>query len=267
VAGRLFNSFIDSGDEVDVITSPHFFTPDTGPLDWRRPDPQELTEWEALFDAIEQATGRLTMVELGAGFGRWTVHAAFAIRRFRPKLKYRLVALEAEPTHYRWLKQHTRDNGIRRWSRAGSCKLIQAAVSGQAGREHFYFGEAGSWYGQALVRPDNEGADAAVTEVRSVTLSSLLRPLGRVDLIDIDIQGAELEVLTEAAPALGRVRRIHVETHSSEIDEKLPPVLAGAAGDWHRELAVPLGGRRVTPLGEADFSGGGVQVWRNDGSA
>jgi FkbM family methyltransferase len=40
--------------------------------------------------------------------------------------------------------------------------------------------------------------------VQTVTLSELLEPLGNVDLIDIDIQGAELEVLAEAAPSLGR---------------------------------------------------------------
>jgi hypothetical protein len=54
-----------------------------------------------------------------------------------------------------------------------------------------------------------------------------------------------------------------VETHSKEIDERLPHVLEGAAGDWHQEIAIPLGARQSTALGEADFRGGGAQVWRN----
>ncbi len=260
----MFKQFLDNAEELDIIGTDDFDVIAPGTNSWTHPGAAELTEWRALLDAIEDATGQLTMLELGAGFGRWIVHAAAALRRYRPELKYYLVAVEPEPTHYRWLKQHTRANGLRRWSRAGSCKLIPAAVSGVAGRDRFYFGRPRDWYGQSLVRPVNESADAPITEVRTVTLSSLLRPLRRVDLIDIDIQGAELEVLREAAPGLGQVRRIHVETHFDEIDEQLPVVFGQAAGDWRQEIATPLGSRRATPLGEADFSKGGVQLWRND---
>jgi FkbM family methyltransferase len=263
LAGELFHRFIESREELAIIGSTEFKVVAPGTSEWRRPGAAELTEWEATLDAIEDANGRLTMIELGAGFGRWTVNAAVAVRRYRPNLKHRFIAVEAEPTHYHWLKQHTRANGLRRWSRAGTCKLLQAAVSRETGREHFFFGNPLDWYGQALVRPENEGADAPVTEVRTVTLSSLLRPLKRVDLIDLDVQGVELEVLAEAATMLGPVRRIHVETHSHEIDEKLPDVIKHAAGSWQQEIAIPLGARRPTPLGEAYYVGG-VQLWRND---
>jgi FkbM family methyltransferase len=260
---ELFERFLRDG-ELDVLTRGDFYPPGTPTSRRARPAAAELSEWQALLDAVADATGRLTMLELGAGFGRWTVYAVAAIRRYRPELKHRFVALEAEPTHFRWLRQHTRDNGLRRWSRAGSCKLIEAAVSAREGRDSFFFGDPQAWYGQALVRPENETAQAPVTEVQTVTLSSLLKPLDSVDLIDLDIQGAELEVLAEAAPSLGHVRRIHVETHLDSIDEGLPAVFARAAGEWQPEIAIPLGARRATPLGEADFSGGGVQLWRND---
>jgi FkbM family methyltransferase len=264
LAGELFHRFLEHGEELEVVSSTDFKVVGAGTSDWRRPGAAELAEWQAMFDAIEDASGRLTVLELGAGIGRWIVNSAVAIRQYRPELRYRLIGLEAEPSHYRWMKQHARNNGLRRWSRAGSCKLIEAAVSREAGRERFYFGNAMDWYGQALVRPENEGADTPVTEVRTMTLSGLLAPLDRVDLIDLDIQGAELEVLTEAAPVLGRVRRMHVETHSDEIDEKLPEILQQAAGDWHQEIAIRLGAQQSTPLGEADFKGGGAQVWRNN---
>ena len=265
VAGQLFNGFLDGGDGLEVITSNDFeMVGGSRTTILRRPGAAELTEWEAMFDAIEDATGRLTMLELGAGFGRWTVSAAAASRRYRPELKHRFIAVEAEPTHYRWLKQHTRANGLRRWSRSGTCKLMQAAVSRESGRDSFFFGNPREWYGQTLVRPQNEGFDASVTEVRTITLSSLLQPLDHVDLIDMDIQEAELEVLTEAASALGRVGRVHVETHSDKIDEQLPAVLEQAAGNWEQEIAIPLGAQWTTRLGDADFSGGGVQLWRND---
>ena len=262
--GELFERFVRDCDGLDVVTRGEFYP--SGAATSRRAWPMavELSEWQALLDAITDATGRLTMLELGAGFGRWTVYAAAAIRRFRPELKYRLVAVEAEPTHFRWLKQHTRDNGLRRWSRGGSCKLVEAAVSRESGRDRFFFGDPQAWYGQTLVRPENASADAPVTEVRTVTLSELMRSLDEVDLIDLDIQGAELEVLAEAAPSLGRVRRVHVESHFDVIDQQLPAVFERAAGDWLLEVAIPLRARRSTPLGEADFTGGGVQLWRND---
>jgi FkbM family methyltransferase len=264
VAGQLFHRFLEDGGELDVAGSDDFHPVGPGIIEWRRPAAAELTEWRAVFDAIEDASARLTMLEIGAGFGRWTVNAAAALRAYRPELKHRFVAVEAEPTHYRWLEQHTRANGLRRWSRAGSCKLIRAAVSSHTGQDKFFFGNPEDWYGQVLVRPENEGADAPVTRVRTVTLSSLLQPLGCIDLIDLDIQGTELEVLTEAAHALGKVRRIHVETHSDQIDEQLPAVLEQAAGHWEQEIAIPLGTRCPTVLGEADFAEGGVQLWRNN---
>lgn len=262
--GELFHRFLESDEELEIIGSSEFDVVGAGTNSWRQPAAAELTEWQALLDAVEDARGRLTMIELGAGIGRFTVAAVVALRRYRPDLKHRFIAVEAEPTHYRWMKQHTRTNGLSRWSRAGSCKLIEAAVSREAGRDSFFFGNPREWYGQALVRPENDTAPQPVTQVRTVTLSSLLKPLDRVDLIDLDIQGAELEVLTEAAPALARVRRIHVETHSEEIDEKLPEVLEHARGNWQQELAFPLGATLTTERGLADFRGGGVQLWRND---
>jgi hypothetical protein len=80
----------------------------------------------------------------------------------------------------------------------------------------------------------------------------------------MDVQCAELEVLSEAASALGRVRRMHVETHSDEIDEKLPDVIRHAAGYWHQEIAIPLGHvarpRWVRPTSRAAASNFGAAI-------
>jgi FkbM family methyltransferase len=260
---ELFEHFLRVGDELGVTTRRTFVAGETLSM-IESPLPHEAFEWMALFDAVAEATGRLTMLELGAGFGRWTVRAAAATRLYRPDLSFRLVAVEAEPTHFRWLEQHTADNDIERRSGAGSCELINAAVSSQNGREDFYVGDSAAWYGQALVRPENVGATASVLPVRTVSLSVLLERLDHVDLIDVDIQGAELEVLAEAAASLQRVRRIYVETHSGTIDERLPSVLEAAPGEWSLLAAMPLGARRPTPLGEARFHQGGAQLWRND---
>jgi len=259
---ELYKHFLRVGDDLGVITRPVFVSGDAASM-IGEPLPHEAFEWMALLDAITEATTDFTMLELGAGFGRWTVRAAAAIRRYRPDVTYRLVAVEAEPTHFEWLTMHTADNHLRPRSAVGRCELINAAVSENAGEEPFYFGDPAAWYGQALVRPDNRGADASVRPVETITLSSLLEPLDSVDLIDLDVQGAELEVLREAASSLGRVRRIYVETHSEAIDESLAGVFQSAEGEWSLIVSAPLGARRRTPLGEAIFTDGGTQLWAN----
>ena len=129
--------------------------------------------------------------------------------------------------------------------------------------QEFFFGDPANWYGQTLVRPENSGWQGPSIQVETVCLSKLLRVRGHVDLIDLDIQGLELEVLREARPALGRVRRVYVETHSERVDTELAEVFAGAAGRWSKVVRVPIGAREETPLGEGDFVGG-AQLWRND---
>jgi FkbM family methyltransferase len=260
---ELFERFVRVGDELAITTRRTFLSDEIYELA-TRVHPEEAFEWMALLDALADARDRMTMLELGAGYGRWTVRAALATRVYRPELTYRLLAVEAEPTRFGWLELHLADNGVARSSAEGSCELVNAAVSRQVGYEDFYVGDSAAWYGQALVRPENAGAQAAIELVRTVTLGDLLGPLDHVDLIDLDIQGAELEVLREAAPALGHVRRVYVETHSHEIDDRLPHVFAEAAGAWSAVAIVPLGARRATPLGEASFDGGGMQLWLND---
>jgi FkbM family methyltransferase len=260
--GQLYEQFLRAGDELGVTTRSDFVSGETASM-VGDPLSHEAFEWMALFDAIAEASTRFTMLEVGAGFGRWTVRAAVAIRSYRPDLKYRLVAVEAEPTHFEWLALHTADNEVLPRSSEGTCELINAAVSQNRGEEPFYFGDPAAWYGQALVRPENVGAEAPVQPVATVRLSEVLDKLDCVDLIDLDIQGAELEVLTESASLLGRVRRIYVETHSSAIDEGLVDLFERADGNWSQVVAVQLGAHRSTPLGDADFDHGGVQLWAN----
>src|SRR5262249_24005296 len=145
-------------------------------------DIQWAFEWQALLAALDDAAGTFTMLELGAGIGLWTVRAAAAARRYQPGLRHRFVAVEAEPTHYRWAQQHTRDSGLGGWSRAGRCKLVRAAVTGRADgqREEFFYGDPASWYGQTLVRPENSGWQGPRQLVRTVTLRELLDGLDHV---------------------------------------------------------------------------------------
>jgi FkbM family methyltransferase len=189
------------------------------------------------------------MLELGAGYGRWTVNAAAAVRAYHDDLPTRLIAVEAEPTHYKWLKQHARDNGVR-------AKLLRAAVAAESGQVEFAVGDAAGWYGQAIA--DGTWSPERVERVRAVTLSSLLEPLDEIDLIHLDVQGAELAVLAEAAPRLDRVRRIHVGTHNREVEDGLRRLFADLG--WTSVNDYASGSTSETPFGELTFQDG-VQTW------
>src|SRR4051794_20708488 len=71
---------------------------------------EEYFEWIALLEAVAAAQGCFTMIELGAGFGRWVVRGGLAAKQ--RGLPFKLVAVEAEPAVYAWLRQHFANNGI-----------------------------------------------------------------------------------------------------------------------------------------------------------
>jgi FkbM family methyltransferase len=182
---------------------------------------EEYHEWVDVLEAVEAAGETFTMIELGAGWGRWIVLAAIAARSIGKQVGT-LTAVEAEPDHYAWTRQQFLDNGFD----PGDHMLIRAAAAGEEGACAFYTGCADAWYGQSIapgVRPTTpelggEG-DAAVRcermmetvqQVPQVTLQSILRRYGSVDVLHSDIQGSELEVIEAAIEELtAKVRDLH----------------------------------------------------------
>jgi FkbM family methyltransferase len=174
-----------------------------------RPVPNEdYFEWIALLEAVVEARDSFTMVELGAGWGRWIVHGIAALRA-HGELPYHVVGVEPEPTHFRWMEQHLKDNnvGLR------SATLIEAAVARDDGNVWFHVGEAADWYGQRIAHPQEVATDPrraralrsllrrhqakptvgrTIEPVRAVSVRTVLHELDRVDLIDVDIQGPRL---------------------------------------------------------------------------
>jgi FkbM family methyltransferase len=207
---------------------------------------EEYLEWIDLLEAVDWANGRFTMMELGAGFGRWAARGAAAARQ--REIPYHLVAVEAEPTHFAWMIQNLQDNEVR----LEECHLVGAAVVGKDGRVGFQVGDAASSYGQTI---------GGTTEVEAVSLTTLLGPLDSVDLVDVDVQGAEFEVLGAAANLLNaKVRRVHVETHSDGLHASVQRLFRGLGWKPHFLYAGNTADR--TPWGRMNFQGG-TQSWLN----
>jgi FkbM family methyltransferase len=220
------------------------------------------------------------MLELGAGYGRWSVRAAAALRQLR-QLPFHLVAIEGEPRHYRWLQQHMADNQIP----PQACTLIEGVVSDHRDEVFFYVGspsgesdDPASWYGQAIIQPHEavdqplaspyEGQDVVLLKsgwrsikTRSYLLTDILPESDRIDLIDLDVQGEELRVITAAIEALDqRVSRLHIGTHSHDIEIGLRRLLSQHG--WECTADYPCAQTNNTPWGPIQFVDG-VQSWVN----
>jgi FkbM family methyltransferase len=235
-------------------------------------------EWVDLLESVRDARGRYVVCELGAGWGRWCVRAVRAVGLLNP-MPFACIAAEAEPQHFLWMREHFSDNGVD----PADHDLVWAAVGPRSGVVPFWTGDPGTWYGQAacdsdlpvldarsrrrlrarglLGRPPRPSDERRVSWVPMVTMWELVADETRVDLLDLDIQGLELEVLEAAAPLIDhRVRRVHIGTHSREIEDGLRRLFHRL--NWRCLHDYPGGVVAQTPYGEIRF-GDGVQSWLN----
>jgi len=247
---------VAAGYEADFLGAKYktafftLFTPQPSDRNEAPPYPpfdEEYFEWIDLLEAVAAANSRFTMLELGAGFGRWTARGAAAAKQCG--LPYTLIAVEAEPTHFEWLIQNLQDNGVS----PEDCSLIHAAVTGKDGKIGFEADDdpAGS-YGQSI---------GGSTEIDAISLPTLLKPLELVDLIDMDVQGAEFEIIEGATGVLNqKVKRIHIETHSNQLDSDILKLFR--ALHWKPHFLYAFNTADSTRWGRINFQGG-TQSWLN----
>lgn len=114
----------------------------------------------------------------------------------------RVVAIEADPGIHAILMQNLASQGV-----AQQVEVVQAAVWHQPGTLTFH--SEGADAGSVVAAQDRAANTIAVP---AITLHQWLdRP---VDLLKLDIEGAELAVLQSIAPQLPQVRHLFVEYHS-----------------------------------------------------
>jgi FkbM family methyltransferase len=232
--------------------------------------------------AVRDARDHLTVVELGAGWGPWIVAAAFAAR-LRGIGAVRLVGVEGAKEHYEFLHRHLVDNGLD----PDRHTLLHAVVGVRDGSAQFpvldnpgHYGAAAvgaglpavsSKPGPALLRrlraeigrrvkPYLGYRSRSTVRVPCLTLRSILRDLGVVDLLHIDIQGHEADVLASSAGVLeNQVRRMVVGTHGRSIEARLHEVMS--ARGWVLETdeacLFTQSGNTIT------LALDGCQAWRN----
>jgi FkbM family methyltransferase len=223
-----------------------------------------ILDWVILLEAVVEARGEFTMAALGAGWGRWLVAGALAARQ--RDLRPRLIGVEAEPTHYQWMREHFRDNQID----PDDHDLIEAAASGDSGGAWFYFGKPNAWYGQSIVHdarpPDPDSLEIEhngerARRVRTVDVRDVTAAYRLIDYMHLDTQGAELDFLSSHPAILDeKVKRVLIGTHSNAIEEGLRALFTGLG--WHCQYDIPLNG--CVRVDDVEVTlGDGVQVWIN----
>ncbi len=223
---------------------------------------EQVIDWVPLADAVSSAEDTFRMAALGAGWGRW-LSAGGALAKKIGK-SYFLVGIEADAEHFRWMTEHFAENGFD----PSNYKLIEAAAAGVSGTCHFAVGDSQAWYGQSIIK-DSERTTAfpstGVRTVRAITIQEILREASPLDYLHLDIQGAELEVLSSYPDLLeGQVRLINVGTHSVEIEAGLRQLFR--RHKWQPLYDIKTGSSMLVRVGSKEnvieFQDG-AQVWRN----
>jgi len=151
-----------------------------------------------------------TVLDVGAFIGVYALRAASLVGP-----SGLVVAVEPLPSSYRLLELNVRAN------RLGNVRLVGAAVSDGWGSAELLVpgsplnatldpGYASAW-----------GGAVGAVRVRTLPLDALIGPLGRVDLVKIDVEGLELRVVEGSALLRpGVVRRAVVEVHPPRVEAR-----------------------------------------------
>lgn len=238
---------------------------------------EEYFEYLDIFEAVADARGSFTMHEWGAGFARWSGVGVRAARECGIE-DIRIACVEADPFHLAHSIENMWSLGIRD-ERLG---LYPFAVAGESRMDLFVIGQpedretSHQWFGQAL----NDMGEYApngrfyhgLPEVqnplgfRAIEIavepgSLILQDYDFIDLIDMDIQGAEADAVEESLAGLSaKVRRLHIGTHNREVEARLRSCLEGSGWILLRDL--PAHARTNTAFGEVECVDG-IQAWFN----
>jgi len=200
--------------------------------------PERIFERYVMASIIESfEEPRVNFVEIGAGYGEWCMAFDGLINHTLLDgvvLACDCIAIEPEPVHFGWLKEHFEVNGI-------NGQTYKAVVSDTVGRTCITKSKKPDYdYGQGMV---NSGVSLKtlyglfkwlkgdVYRVDSITMDSMFLsfPNPNINLVHIDVQGAEDKVLNGAQGMIknGLIDYFMIGTHSDAKHDKVKAILDG----------------------------------------
>jgi FkbM family methyltransferase len=223
----------------------------------------ETIEWLALIKSVLSAGNKFRLLELGAGWGPATVGSA-VLARLRGISDIYVVAVEADPHHIRFLRQHLEDNQVK----PEQFQIYEAAVGVENGIAEWpdVPGTAVE-YGNRPLTGDGDYLGRKIARTRKVpivAIKDLLNTQPEWDLLHVDIQGTEVEMFRAALDLCDeRVARVCIGTHSRKIDGDLFEMFATRGWIMEHEKPTKMNFVRGAKTLEAMNSVDGTQVWRN----
>lgn len=242
---------------------------------------EEYFEWIDILESVVAARDRYTMIEIGAGYGRWACRAALAAKAMNIPVVH-VAAVEAEPLHLEWLDEHFQRNGLSE----AEFRIYPFAVAAKPGKTMFMINKPGEspeemarqWYGQSLATkkavlkpvksPDycgrrvftlQSGYQAVQVDVER--FDTVLKDYDAIDLLDFDIQGFELEVIQSCIDEIEqKTKRVHIGTHGVELEAGLRELFSSRG--WRCNFDFQCQQTNETPFGRIAFNDG-VQSWSN----
>jgi FkbM family methyltransferase len=227
------------------------------PANWHA----DIAEWASCLRSVDLSGDKFTMLELGCGWGCWMTNLGVAAKAAGKKIT--LYGVEADQHHLQFAQSALADNGI----------LAEEFVlaKGIAGKSNsvalFPTIESGiNWGGTAVFNPDrkqlkNAVASGKYVRMPVVDIEALIKEEVKLDFMHVDIQGVELELLTELFDMLcKKVRYVFIGTHSKQIEAGLFNLFLGTGG-WELEMERPAIFELVS--GKPVVTCDGVQAWRN----
>jgi FkbM family methyltransferase len=181
--------------------------------------------------AVRLLAPGMTVADVGANWGYFTLVCAH-----RVGAAGRVIALEPHPRLAAMLAENVASNAL---SQVEVHRVAAGAASASKG--FVAFDEQGGNWGVSRAA---QGAEVADFEAPAVALDTLLddRRVDRVDLVKIDIEGAEAEAIRGMAAGLERHRYRHVliECHPVElarlgvsVEQCLEPLRRAGYRGWH----------------------------------
>ncbi|BDB99854.1 hypothetical protein SACC_28710 [Saccharolobus caldissimus] len=155
-----------------------------------------------VYDVIRSTRGNI-FIDIGSFEGGYVL---FTYKNFK-----KIIAVEPSPDNLQILEKNIHLNNI------NNVEIVNKAVSLKRGRVKLYL--ADNPYNSSIVFESNR-----YVEVDAITLNELLLPYNTIDLIKIDVEGAELDVIKSGISQLHKVKKIVIEVrnqYESEIDNIL----------------------------------------------
>ena len=231
----------------------------------------EALEYIAVCDSVLRAKGTYCAVELGSAWGPWISLGGVVARNHGIK-RIDLVGVEAHPERFSLLKQQLSANDLRPDTIQNTteidrirCRLIQGAASSE--HKTLWFPKVdikdmGAAASDTNTSSDYRGLTAENFPVEGFTLKEIIGDL-TVDLLHIDIQGAEFDVVNSGITTLNsQVKSMLIGTHSRVIEGKLIETLYKHGWYLHREKPCRVEWRNLPASLEAMTQVDGCQYWR-----